>query len=126
MRGRPFSPDFRGDDNEIQKLNAKSNPMGAVRFEWDEKKNRQNETKHGVSFELAQYAFADPERVIAEDLSHRDTEKRYYCFGKVDEGILTVRFTYRGNVIRIIGAGYWRKGRRIYEEENRIHRGAPG
>jgi len=28
---------------------------------------------------------------------------------------LTVRFTYRGSVIRIIGAGYWRKGRKIYE-----------
>ena len=92
--------------------------MNTVRFEWDEKKNRQNQTKHGVSFELAQYVFADPKRVIAEDLSHSETEKRHYCFGKVGEGILTVWFTYRGNVIRIIGAGYWRKGREIYEEEH--------
>lgn len=96
--------------------------MSTVRFEWDEKKNRHNEAKHGVSFERAQYAFADPKRVIAEDLSHSETEQRYYCFGKVDEGILTVRFTYRGNAIRIIGAGYWRKGRTIYEDKNRIHR----
>jgi len=29
---------------------------------------------------------------------------RYYCFGKVGDGILTVRFTYRNNVIRIIGS----------------------
>jgi uncharacterized protein len=36
------------------------------------------------------------------------------------EGILTVRFTYQDEVIRIIGAGYWRKGKRIYEEENQI------
>ncbi len=33
-------------------------------------------------------------------------------------GILTVRFTYRGETIRILGAGYWRKGKRIYEEKN--------
>lgn len=37
-------------------------------------------------------------------------------------GILTVRFTYRGSVIRIFGAGYWRKGKAIYEHENQIHR----
>ncbi len=45
----------------------------------------------------------------------------FYCFGKVDDGILTVRFTYRHGIIRIIGAGYWRKGKRIYEQQNQIH-----
>jgi uncharacterized protein len=35
---------------------------------------------------------------------------------------LTVRFTYREGVVRIIGAGYWRKGRRIYERENHVQR----
>ena len=92
-----------------------------VHFEWDEKKNRQNQTKHGVAFEWAQYVFADPHRVIAEDLSHSITEKRCYCFGEVGDGILSVRFTYRGNVIRIFGAGYWRKGKIIYETENQIY-----
>ena len=79
--------------------------MSKVRFEWDEKKNRENLSKHGVPFEVAQYAFADPNRVIAEDLGHGNEEKRYYCFGRVGEGIMTVRFTYRGKVIRLIGAG---------------------
>ena len=46
------------------------------------------------------------------------TEERFYCFGEVDGGVLTVRFTYRASVIRIIGAGYWRKGKAIYEREN--------
>lgn len=95
--------------------------MGTVRFEWDERKNRENHAKHGVPFEEAQYAFADPNRVIAEDVSHSKKEKRYYCFGRVEEGIMTVRFTYRGNVIRIFGAGYWRRGREIYEKENKVH-----
>lgn len=52
-------------------------------------------------------SFLDPERLIAKDLEHSIDESRYYCFGKVGEGIMTVRFTYRGNKIRIIGAGYW-------------------
>ena len=91
-------------------------------FEWDQNKDIENQKKHGVSFQLAQYAFADPSRVIAEDISHSGEEKRYYCFGKVDDGILTVRFTYRESIIRIIGAGYWRKGKVIYENENNVHR----
>ena len=32
--------------------------------------------------------------------------------GRVGDGIMTVRFTYRGHVIRIYGAGYWRKERK--------------
>ena len=86
-------------------------------FEWDENKNQENQCKHGVSFYQAQYAFLDENRVIAEDTSHSQQEKRYYCFGQNQQktGILTVRFTYRDKRIRIIGAGYWRKGKKIYE-----------
>lgn len=81
-------------------------------------KDAENRTKHGIAFSLAQYAFGDPRRVVAEDLAHSGEEKRYFCFGRVDGGILTVRFAYRGRVIRIFGAGYWRKGKAIYEREN--------
>ena len=93
--------------------------MKNAKFEWDASKDKQNQDKHGVSFEFDQYAFADQNRVIAEDLSHSQKEKRFYCFGKVGDGIITVRFTFRGSVIRIIGAGYWRKGRKLYENENK-------
>ena len=96
--------------------------MAKARFEWDPGKDQENQGKHGVAFAMAQFAFADPKRVIAEDLSHSSSEKRYYCFGQVGDGILTVRFTYRSDVIRIFGAGYWRKGKRIYERENPLHR----
>lgn len=92
--------------------------MAGVRFAWDPEKDAENQRKHGVSFGRAQYAFADPKRVIAKDASHSQTEDRYYCFGEVDGGVLTVRFTYRASVIRIIGAGYWRKGKATYEREN--------
>lgn len=95
-------------------MNKKSN------FEWDSAKDQLNQRKHGVSFALAQLAFLDHNRIILEDLEHSAEEKRYYCLGKVAEGILTVRFTYRNNKIRIIGAGYWRKGKKIYERENKV------
>jgi hypothetical protein len=96
--------------------------MAKPRFDWDPDKDTENQEKHGVSFSRAQYAFADPKRVIAKDEEHSQTEDRLYCFGEVDGGVLTVRFTYRASVIRIIGAGYWRKGKAIYERENQIHR----
>lgn len=95
--------------------------MSKTRFEWDAKKEAENLKKHGIALSRVQYAFADPHRVIAEDTTHSKDEKRYFCFGKVDGGVLTVRFTYRAGVIRIFGAGYWRKGKAIYERENQIH-----
>jgi uncharacterized protein len=87
-------------------------------FEWDDAKDRTNQAKHGVTFELAQRAFLDRSRVIAEDIDHSGKETRYFCFGQVEGAIMTVRFTWRGGTIRIFGAGYWRKGKAIYEEAN--------
>jgi hypothetical protein len=87
-------------------------------FEWDEAKDHANRIKHGVGFDLAQRAFLDSRRVIAEDLGHSHDEPRFFCFGKVEGGIMTVRFTWRNDRIRIFGAGYWRKGKAIYEEIN--------
>ena len=89
-------------------------------FEWDIDKNLLNQEKHGVSFQEARQAFEDPYRVIVRDKTHStDEEERLYCIGKVELGILMVRFTHRGSRIRIFGAGFWRQGREIYEERNR-------
>ena len=85
-------------------------------FEQDKNKNSENVAKHKVSFEKAQDAFFDVNRIILEDVKHSVSEKRYFCIGKTDEGILTVRFTMRGQKIRIFGAGYWRQGKKRYEE----------
>ena len=95
--------------------------MANSSFEWDGRKDADNQTKHGVPFVLAQHAFADPHRVIAQDMEHSAKEPRYFCFGRVGDGVLTVRFTHRSGVTRIFGAGYWRKGKVIYERENQIH-----
>jgi uncharacterized protein len=88
----------------------------APSFEWDDAKDRLNLEKHGVEFAVAQRAFLDPRRIIAEDDVHSAIEKRYFCIGAAENEILTVRFTWREGRIRIFGAGYWRKGKQIYEE----------
>jgi uncharacterized DUF497 family protein len=91
-------------------------------FEWDSAKDAENRRKHNVAFADAQLAFLDPGRLTARDASHSQSEQRYYCFGRVGNGVMTVRFTYRGDVIRIIGAGYWRRGKKIYEANTKVHR----
>lgn len=78
-----------------------------------------NQEIHGVSFEQARRAFDDPLHVIRDDEEHSENEPRYFLIGFDGIGVLTVRFTLRGEIIRIIGAGYWRKGRKLYEGRNR-------
>ena len=90
-----------------------------VAFVWDMNKSVDNVLKHGVSFEKAQQAFFDEQRKIFIDEKHSEHEKRYFCLGTVDGEILTVRFTIRGEDIRIIGAGFWRKGRKMYHENEK-------
>lgn len=95
--------------------------MAESTFEWDEAKNAVNIKKHGVAFNDAQRAFFDPKRVILKDVGHSEAEERFFCIGRVDAGIMTVRFTCRTPKIRIFGAGYWRKGKQIYEARNQVH-----
>ena len=93
----------------------------ATLFDWDPDKDAANRRKHGVSFEQAQLAFLDPDRLIASDDNHSVDECRFYCFGKVAGSVMTVRFTFRGPAVRIIGAGYWRKGKRVYERKDSLY-----
>lgn len=91
-------------------------------FEWDKRKNAENILKHRISFEIAQYAFDDTKRVIALDYKHSTKEeKRFFCYGLYNGAIITVRFTWRNQIIRIFGAGYWREGKKFYYEKNKIH-----
>jgi uncharacterized DUF497 family protein len=93
-----------------------------MKFEWHFEKDRKNRELHGVGFNDATKAFFDENRIIFIDVKHStSSETRYFCLGKVPKGVLTVRFTIRGNLIRIIGAGFWRKGRKRYEEENNLY-----
>ena len=93
-----------------------------MEFEWDSKKNQENLEKHGVDFYTAQLAFLDKKRIISKDILHStESEERFFCFGLIPYGIITVRFTVRGKNIRIFGAGFWREGKKLYEKENNLH-----
>ena len=74
-------------------------------------------------FEEAQEAFFDEKRIIISNDSHSIDEERFFCIGNTGLGIATVRFTIRNNKIRIFGAGYWRKGKKRYEEFNNLQTG---
>ena len=87
-----------------------------MNFEWDTAKDFVNRVKHGVGFAEAQEAFFDPHRLIFPDLAHGESEHRYFCLGMVGGRVMTVRFTWREGRIRVFGAGYWRKGRKFYEQ----------
>ena len=45
-----------------------------IQFDWDEKKNKSNLRKHGVSFEEAQGVFFDDEAIVYDDPSHSEDE----------------------------------------------------
>lgn len=85
-------------------------------FIWNLHKEKANVLKHGINFSLACAVFLDPYRAVFFDEKHAAQEDRYFCIGCVRGRILTVRFTYRDDRIRIIGAGYWRKGKEYYEK----------
>jgi uncharacterized DUF497 family protein len=87
-------------------------------FVWNAAKERTNIRKHNVDFTTAAKVFSDANRKIFIDSKHTKKEQRFFCIGKVEGKILTVRFTYRGKKIRIFGAGNWRKGRQYYEKKD--------
>lgn len=86
-------------------------------FEWDLNKEQVNIKSHGLDFESSKFVFADSQRLIFKDEKHSTEEPRYFCIGNVKGEVLTVRFTLRGKRIRIIGAGRWRRGVKLYEKE---------
>lgn len=88
-----------------------------MNFEWDESKNQDNISKHNISFNEAQHAFFDKQRLILKDEKHSQMEERFFCIGRIDDEVVTVRFTMRKDRIRIFGAGMWRSGRKIYEQK---------
>lgn len=75
--------------------------LGPTGFEWDEEKSKSNLTKHGIDFEDASEVFYGP--VILRG-SSRNSEERWIAIGKSRDRILSVIFTRRNDLIRIISA----------------------
>ncbi len=89
------------------------------KFEQDASKEQENVHKHNLDFYAAALVFLDPLRIVAIDEKHSLEEERLFCVGRIGNRIATVRFTKRGKRIRIIGAGFWRAGRKLYETERK-------
>jgi uncharacterized DUF497 family protein len=91
-----------------------------ISFEWDDAKARSNERKHGVTFERATQAFADPFAVVTFDDRDDYDEERFTLLGISGEVLLFVAYTERGERVRIISARRATKHEQeIYEQENR-------
>ena len=92
--------------------------MPVLRFEWDEKKNRENQRKHRVTFEEAETVFLDDWGVLIRDEEER--EERFVLIGtSAALRVLVVSHTYRARdeAIRLISARRAnRTERRDYEQ----------
>lgn len=75
-------------------------------FEWDERKNRINKRKHGLSFEESVRVFNDEDSIEVYDGNHSSFEDRFIVIGRITErAIITVVCTYRDSeILRIISA----------------------
>jgi hypothetical protein len=88
-------------------------------FEWDDTKAAENHAAHGVSFETAQGVFKDAFAVDWLDERVPSGEDRYVIIGMVENRLLYVAYTIRGDTIRIISArGAEPYEKRKYHEDN--------
>lgn len=75
-----------------------------MEFEWDENKNKSNLEKHGLDFKQTKEIFNDADKIEVSDDRKDYGEKRIRIIGKAVNLILSVIYTMRGAVIRIISA----------------------
>ncbi len=86
-------------------------------FEWDDAKAEANRKKHNVDFSIAMRVFLDPNRREDVDEDEYD-EVRINVIGIVDNRMLFVTCTMRGDVCRIISArGAEPYEKRLYHED---------
>jgi len=90
----------------------------AYEFEWDPAKADANFRKHGVSFNEAVTAFADPLALLLPDPAHSSNEERYLALGRTDrDRLVVVAFAERPPRTRLISARLATRGEhRQYEE----------
>lgn len=93
-----------------------------MRFEWDPQKNESNLAKHGISFVAATGVFDDPMRIEMNSSKPGYGEARNKAIGIVESKHVTVIYTDRGEVRRIISA----RRSRINERRHYDQRGKDG
>jgi uncharacterized protein len=94
--------------------------MADIRFPWDPAKAKNNEKKHGVSFEEARSVFLDDNARFDHDPDHSEEEDRFLLLGLSDRfRVLVVCHCYRESdkEIRIVSARKaTKKERQQYED----------
>ena len=95
------------------------------RFVWDAEKEQTNRIRHGVDYRTAVQVFLDPGRVILDDVKHSDMGLRRFCIGKTQRGILTVRFTHRGDQIELSEQGIGENGERFMKTRTQFNEDKP-
>lgn len=55
--------------------------MKPLTFSWDDRKNKANQKKHGISFEEAQSVFFDENAIEFFDPDHSEKEDRFLLLG---------------------------------------------
>jgi uncharacterized protein len=73
-----------------------------MEFEWDERKNSANRTKHGFDFTFAVRIFAGTVREYVDPRPWN--EHRIVATGQVEGRFITIVYTRKNNVYRIISA----------------------
>lgn len=88
-------------------------------FDWDAGNQAKNLAKHAVSCGEAEQVFLNAPLKVLFDPVHSKTEPRFHAFGKSnDRRHLTISFTVRGNLIRVISARPMsRRERKFYEKD---------
>ena len=88
-------------------------------FDWDGGNQTKSSDKHAVSCEEAEQVFLNAPLKVLSDSAHSKAELRFHAFGKTDEEwLLTIAFTIRGSLIRVISARPMnRKERKFYEKD---------
>lgn len=76
-----------------------------MKFEWNERKDQANQSKHGVSFREATTVFGDPLAATVPDPDHSHGEPRYVTMGYSSSNrLVVVSHTENGENFRIISA----------------------
>jgi len=94
--------------------------MSSKKIVWDDRKNRANQTKHGLSFVEASEVFFDPLALTVDDADHSWDEFRYVTIGKTRlQKLVVVFFTETDQEVRVISARRPTRTERLnYEEEH--------
>jgi uncharacterized DUF497 family protein len=88
-------------------------------FQWDKGNSKKNWIRHKVTRTECEQVFFNEPLLVADDIKHSQSEKRWYGLGQTDRGrLLFIVFTIRDQLIRVISARNMNHNeRKIYHDQ---------